>query len=128
MLIFLFIFLVFTKIHLESNEESLDNTPSDFIGDDSSEIASSGDHGRSGLSLGLMGHSGLPLLDRSSGFIGSLGSPITFPPSLARTPSFGTRESLSQNLLSISPSLCFFHHFSFCFRWEKGEDKRKEEE
>jgi len=38
------------KIHRESNEESLDNTSSDFTGDDSLEIASSGDHGRSGLS------------------------------------------------------------------------------
>jgi hypothetical protein len=40
----------------------LDNTSSEFIGDDSPEIASFGDHGRSGdsgLSLGLMGHSDL---------------------------------------------------------------------
>jgi hypothetical protein len=59
------------KIHRESNKESPDNTSSDFTGDDSPEIASSGDHGRSGLSLSLMGHSGLPLLDGSFEFIGS---------------------------------------------------------
>jgi hypothetical protein len=64
------------KIHRESNEESLDNTSSDFTGDDLPEIASSGGHGRLVLSLGLMGRSGLSLLDGSFGFIGSLGSPL----------------------------------------------------
>jgi hypothetical protein len=89
------------KIYPKSNEESPNNTSSNFTGDDSPEIASSGDHGRSGLSLGLMGRSGFPLLDESSGFNGSLGSSIALPASPTRLPLSGL-VSLSLRISSRS--------------------------
>jgi hypothetical protein len=108
-------------------------------GDYSPEIAFFGDHGRSSLSLGLMGRSGLPLLDGSFGFIRSLKSPLDLSlsvflsPSLflfqmgeRRTQEYGRRRKSKKErwmILSLFYALCLNKKEEL--RREKNKQKEK---